>query len=122
MRRLAAALGILAFANLSLVQAGGRCPVAASHEQMATVTSPAHHGEHEGHPVPAANLTETLDESPTEEAGHATCLMTGPCGLNVDLGSVVIAAALPQRDVVQSGSVALPASLTTTPDIPPPRA
>lgn len=122
MRPLAALLSVLAFANLSLVQASGFCPRAGGDAHAPAMSAGEHHGEHVDHGTLASNGTGFVDETPGTDSGHPSCLMTGPCGLSVDVG-VVIAAALPVlTDGVYAGSDPAPVSLTTSPAIPPPRA
>lgn len=123
MRRLAALLGVLTFANLSLVQASGLCPLEGGHLKAPVASASAHHGEHDGYVSPAADETEAVDEAPPPDAGHPSCLMMGPCGLSLDVGGVLTPPeATEHADGVLAHSDAVPASLTTSPDIPPPRA
>lgn len=125
MRRLIAALGLLSFANLLLVQGSGACPLSGGlTDGSGSVSAPAGHDGHDGYVMAAAANEESLQHSPDSESSHAPrCLTMGPCALTVDVGSVVIVAgtsADAQR--VVAGSDRPPPSLTTSPELPPPRA
>lgn len=121
MRLLIALLSVLAFSNLSLVQASGFCPLADGDAHAPAASASGHHGEHEDHGA-SPSATSSVDETPGTDSDHPSCLMSGPCGLSADVG-VVITAALPGlTDGVSAGSDSAPLSLTTSPAIPPPRA
>jgi len=125
MRRLIAAIGLLSFANLMVLQGSGACPLSgATPHESASVSAPAGHAGHDGHAMAAAMNEEGLQQAPAPDQSHApACLTMGPCALTLDVGgAVVVATALGQAQRVVAGSDRLPPSLTTSPELPPPRA
>jgi hypothetical protein len=120
-RALTALLSLVAFANLSLVQASGFCPLAGGDAHAPAASAMGHHGEHVGHGTGSSNA-DTIDEAPVTDSGHPSCLMKGPCGLSVDVGRMVAAALSHHADGVRATLDSALPSLTTSPDIPPPRA
>jgi hypothetical protein len=121
-RRLTSILAFLAFANLSLVQAGGFCPLTLSgaHSADTVAHSTSQHDTHGGH---LASAAESVGEADLPaDAGHASCVMMGPCGLTVDLGRVMLDDADLHHEPVMAVSDTAPKSTSTSPDIPPPRA
>lgn len=124
MRRLIAAIGLLSFANLLLVQGSGACPQSGGLTHgTESVSAPTGHAGHEGHVMAAAANEESLQQSPDSESSHAPqCLTMGPCALTIDVGSVVVVASMgADAQRVVAGSDRLPLSLTTSPELPPPR-
>lgn len=74
--------------------------------------------------MPSTTAHDAVQEHPADDVPHAPdCLMMGPCVLMLDVGRAAISttAAVPSGRVV-AVSDNFPASLTTSPDIPPPRA
>ena len=124
MRRVIAALGLLSFANLMFVQASGACPVSGGSTHGSEVAaSPAEHSGHEGH-APASAPVEAFGQAPAPGPSHPpACLAMGPCALTVDMSGMVVAtASVGTGPGVVGGSDHLPPSLTTSPELPPPRA
>ena len=124
MRRLIAALGLLSFANLMVLQASGACPLSGGLTHgFRSVSTPSEHAGHMGHAMAAAVDGESLQQSPASESSHGPdCLTMGPCALTLDVGGAAVVAnavAHPQR--VTAGSDRVPPSLTTSPELPPPR-
>jgi len=72
----------------------------------------------------AAVDDEALQQSPASPSSHEPgCLMTGPCALALCVGgAVVVANTVARAEGVAAGSDRLPLSLTTSPELPPPRA
>ena len=72
----------------------------------------------------AAGDEEALQQSPSSESSHAPdCLTMGPCALTLDMsGMMVVAAKVDKAEGVVAGSDHWPPSLTTSPELPPPRA
>jgi hypothetical protein len=125
MRRLIAAIGLLSFANLMVLQASGACPLSGGSTHGSTsVSAPSEHAGHEGHVMAAAVDDEALQQAPASQSSHAPdCLTMGPCALALDVGgAVVVASTVAQAQRVAAGSDTLPPSLTTSPELPPPRA
>lgn len=124
MRRLIAALGLLSFTNLLLLQGSGACPQSGGLTHGSEpVSAPTGHAGHEGHVMAAAATGESLQQSPDSESHAPHCLTMGPCALTVDVGSVVVAATVgADAQRVAAGSDRRPLSLTTSPELPPPRA
>jgi hypothetical protein len=125
MRRLIAALGLLSFANLMVLQASGVCPISGGSTHGSTSAStPSEHTGHEGHAMAAAAEDEALQQSPASESSHAPdCLTMGPCALTLDVRDpAVVANAVAHPQWVAAGSDRVPSSLTTSPELPPPRA
>lgn len=123
MRLIVALAGILSFANLSFVQAMGLCPLSGAHQQAAEAST-AHSGEHAGHAMPVpTDAGSSVNSAPADDTGHPACFMVGPCGVSVDVDRIVDVAGAPIHvEGVRAHSDRTPASLTTAPDIPPPRA
>lgn len=122
MRRLAAFAALLAFANLSFVQAGASCAVSGNPSSAEQAVVAGHEG-HAGHDMPAPLHHDSFDEEPDGDATNPACLMMGPCALVIDVGRmVVLANGDLHKDGVLRGSDILPASPSAAPDIPPPRA
>ena len=125
MRRLIAALGLLSFANLMVLQASGACPLSGgSTHGSRSMSVMSQHSGHEGHAMAGAVGEEALQPSPASPSSHEPgCLMMGPCALALDVGRVDVAAnTVAQAQRVPAGSDRLPPSLTTSPELPPPRA
>ncbi len=122
MRRLAAFAALLAFANLSFVQAGAACAVSGNPSNAGQVVVAGHQG-HAGHDMPAPAHHDILDEAPEGDATNTACLMMGPCALVIDVGRLAaLATGNLHEDGVLRGSDILPPSPSASPDIPPPRA
>lgn len=122
MRRFSAFAALLAFANLSFVQAGGSCPVSDNRAHGGEVVATGH-SEHAGHAMPTPSNEDVLDQAPSGDATHPACLMMGPCALSIDVSHMVVLAVFDLHDDgVPGGSDLLPPSPTDSPDIPPPRA
>ena len=125
MRRLTAAIALLAFANLVFVQGSGACPLSGGSTHGSDVAaSPAEHSGHEGHALTSAPVEEALGQAPSPDTPHPpSCLTMGPCALTLDLSGVVVATAtVGASQGVVARSDRLPPSLTTSPELPPPRA
>lgn len=126
MRRLIAALGLLSFANLVVLQGSGACPLSGGLTHgTRSVSAPSGQAGHQGHAMAATVDEEALQQVPASPSPHAPpdCLTMGPCALALDVGGVVVVAtpAVHAQRVV-AGSDRLPPSLTTSPELPPPRA
>lgn len=125
MRRLIAAIGLLSFANLVVLQASGTCLLlgGSTHGPEATSAMSEHAG-HAGHSTAANVNDEALQQAPASQSSHAPgCLTMGPCVLTVDVSRAVTAAAPVQHaHDVAALSDHRPASLTLSPELPPPRA
>ena len=122
MRRLAALAALLAFANLSVVQARGSCPVVGDRAHGGEVASTAH-SEHAGHAMAVPSDEDVLAQTPAGDATHPACLMMGPCALVIDVERMVVLANGDfHEDGVLRGSDIIPPSPSASPDIPPPRA
>jgi hypothetical protein len=123
MRRLIAAIPSLV-ANLVGLQASGACPLSGGLAHgPESVSATSEHAGHMGHAMAAAVDSESLQQSPGSESSHAPdCLTMGPCALALDVGgAVVVANAVDHAQRVAAGSDRLPRSLTTSPELPPPR-
>lgn len=122
MRRLVALLAVFGYANLSFAQAPGACPLTGATHASGAVSEHAT-DPHSGHHAPAATDGETVDTTPDADGAHPGCVMAGPCGLTVDVGHVAASSvSVAHNESVVGLSDLLPPSLTTAPDIPPPRA
>jgi hypothetical protein len=125
MHRLIAAIGLLSFANLMVLQASGACPLSGgTMHESASVSAASEHAGHDGHAMAASQDLESLQQSPAPDQSHApACLTMGPCALTLDVsGAAVVAAAVGPAQGVVAGSDRRPPSLTTSPELPPPRA
>jgi len=123
MRRLIAALSLVALANLIFAQAGSTCPLARGAHHAQQAPAPAA-GMHEGHDMSAMSNHDTAQSAPDRDSTHApACLTMGPCALALDVIEVVVTVEpRPDAQNVLAGSYRLPPSLTTSPELPPPRA
>lgn len=122
MRRLIAALSLLALANLMFVQGGSACPLAGSaHHEQAAAQAVAGHG---GHDMSSMENHNTAQSVPEDGSSHApACLTMGPCAMTLDLArSGVAASTAAQVDRLLAISDHLPRSAGITPELPPPRA
>lgn len=119
MRRLIACLGLLAFANLVFAQATGACAFA-SDTAGAVAPAAVDHAMHVAHDQSPG---EAVDESPATDQTHTACPMMGQCVLTIDVsGASAGTGRLTDGDRVVAVSDRTPTSLTTAPELPPPRA
>jgi hypothetical protein len=123
MRRLVAAVSMLSFASLMLVQVTRECPLsgATSHE---TVAAESGHAQHEGHGGSLGATGDAVQSIPDSDTNHeSACLTMGPCQLTIDIGRMVVAASTPGHPAgVMARPDQRPSSLTSSPELPPPRA
>jgi len=123
MRRLIAALSLLAVSNLVFVQGGSVCPLAGvAHGAASSATTTAASG-HEGHDM-GAPKHDMAQPAPDGDRAHTTdCLTMGPCVVTLDLAMAVVTTAAPGTvKTVIAASDHLPRSAGIAPELPPPRA
>ena len=115
MRRLIAVLSLMGLTNLVFVQAGSACPlVAMEHATGDSVSGHEGHGEAMSHDVPPM---------PDETTPHgSSCPAMNACVATLDLAAERLATVAVRQPSVAGGSDDRPASLTPSPEIPPPRA
>lgn len=121
LRSLIAALSLLTLTNLAFVQAMAACPLAHGTTGHAAAQSP---DMHTGHPLSAHPGHELAQSTPdTDSSHHVPCLTMGPCGLTLDVAVIASAAPSPAHAIATIGGPdRLPASPSTAPELPPPRA
>ena len=119
MRRLIAALSLLSLANLVFVQSGSACPLAST----GPVETMAMTG-HEGHISGDANRNHEMAQSmPDEDASHTSvCTAMSACVATLDIALERSADIESAHARVDSVSDDRPASLSSSPESPPPRA
>ena len=125
MRRLIGLLSILTLANLTVVQVGAACSLARGVKQTAGMAAPAaEHAGHDGHAMSAPESVEVAQPGSHTSPTHAPgCLTMSQCAIIIDvtrLGPVASIAGHPS--IVVGASDQRPASLASTPELPPPRA
>lgn len=122
MRRLIAAFGLLALANLVFAQGGWSCPLGpGGHEGVATASANGG-GAHDGH---AADHSSPRDPAPApdHQSPAPTCLTMGPCVIAVDITPLgLVPGPAPRADRLLAVSDHLPPSPAPAPELPPPRA
>ena len=116
MRRAIAVVSLMAVANFVFAQAGLACPLAtAGHAEVASAGATSHEGHDMG-----PGESHRPESEPTNETG---CPPMGPCLVTIDLAiSEPAGAGRTHPDRILAGSDQRPASLTSTPELPPPRA
>ena len=119
MRRLIALFSLMSLTNLVFVQAGSACPLVSAPHESAAPTGV--HSEHGSSDAPVSH--EMVHSMPDEGSSHGSpCLAMQACVATLDVATdpVVVVVKRPMR--VDGTSDERPPSLTSTPEIPPPRA
>ena len=118
MRRLVAILSLLSLANLVFARAGAACPLSSVEPSSTEVAS-----GHEGHDMSAMALTQEVVQSPDETTSHhSACPAMNACVVSLEVVREEPPGLSIQVMHVAGHSDDRPASLTTTPELPPPRA